>query len=72
MVVVHVGDQHPVELARHLRSRVGAVTVDDPEQPRAQHGIGEHPRAAELDQHGGVADVGDPRRGAQARALSGD
>lgn len=59
VVVVQVGDQHGVETLRNPGRRRSAVATQRPDPP-AQHGIGEQAGAVELDQHGRVADVGDP------------
>ena len=61
MVVVHVGDQHPVDRPGHLGAGLRAVAVDDPQQARAQHGVGEQAQSRQLEQHGRVTDERDAR-----------
>ena len=68
MVVVHVGDQHPVDDRATSAPGCGAVAVDDPQQARAQHGVGEQPQSRQLEQHGRVTDERDARRAHAPRA----
>ena len=51
--------------ARRRRRRAVAPQVSD---PRAQHRVGQQAHAAELDEHGGVADVGDAAAWRRARS----
>ena len=60
MVVMQVRDEHRVDSCRHLGGRAVAAQM---RHPAAQNRIGEKPRAANLDEDGRVADVGDPGRG---------
>ena len=59
MVVVQVGDQHRVERAR--RARRAARPRAQVHDALAEERIGEDPDAVELEEHGRVADVLDPR-----------
>ena len=50
-----VRDEHGVEVLRHRRVGWGGGPCNRSDA-RTQHGIGEQPAPAELEQHGGVAD----------------
>ena len=56
MIHVQVGDQHGVEVPRRRGRRPLAAQVCD---PRAQYGIGEQPRTGDVEEHGGVPDIGE-------------
>lgn len=62
MVVVQVRDQHRGHFAARLRRRVRSAPAQVRE-PAAQHGVGEHTRAADLEQRGRMPDPGDARAG---------
>ena len=67
MVSMQMREQHAVDRSDHVR--IG----DDPHErtdPVAQHGIGDHAHAVDLDQHRGVAEPGD-RELAGGAAASG-
>src|SRR6478752_5825949 len=38
VIIVHVGEQGPVEVARHLRAEPGSPRIDDEHFPPAPHG----------------------------------
>ena len=61
VVVVQMGDQQRVEVPRDpARRRV--PPAPQRADARTEHRVGEQAGPAELEQHGGVADVGDPVR----------
>jgi hypothetical protein len=59
VIVMQVGDQDRVDVARDLRGRAATDQICD---TPAKDGIGEQAGATELDEQGGVADVRDPVR----------
>ena len=67
MVVVRVRDEHRIERPGIGRRRDVAAEVRD---PVAQHGVGQQPRTAQLEQQRRVADPGDASGHARARWAS--
>ena len=56
MVVMQVRQQDRIDVRRHLG---GLAVTTQVRHPRAEHGVGQEAHVAELEQHGGVADVCD-------------
>ena len=56
VIVMHMRDEDCVQVRRHLGRRAMTAQVRD---PRPQDRVGQEAHAAELDEHGGVADVCD-------------
>jgi hypothetical protein len=45
VIIVHVGDAEPVEVARHLRATPGSPKLDDAHFPPAPAGLDRAPKA---------------------------
>src|SRR5215203_7239707 len=61
VVVMQVGDQHRVDVARNVR-RWRRRMAPDMRDPRAQYRVSEQAHATELEEQGGVSDEGEPVR----------